>query len=68
MRFANEVNKMPKRACRKCKRVVEGNTCVVCQSSDLTSSFQGSVVIFDVDSEIAKRLGITAPGTYAIRV
>ena len=59
---------MAKRACRKCKRIVEGSQCVVCQSSDLTSSFQGAVMIFDVNSEIAKKLGITAPGTYAIIV
>lgn len=59
---------MPKRACRQCKRIVTTNKCLVCLSSDLTTSFQGSVVIFDVESEVAKKLGITAPGTYAIRV
>jgi DNA-directed RNA polymerase subunit E" len=59
---------MVKRACKQCKRIVMGNKCVACQSTDLASSFQGAVVIFDVESEVAKKLGITAPGTYAIRV
>jgi DNA-directed RNA polymerase subunit E" len=59
---------MPKKACRTCKRIVTGNTCPICKTSDLTTTFQGIVVIFDVESEIAKKLGITAPGKYAIRV
>ncbi len=58
---------MAKRACKQCKRIVKGNMCEVCKSADLTTSFQGTVVIFDVDSEIAKKLGITAPGPYAIK-
>ena len=60
---------MPKKACRQCKRIVlKGNECPACKSTDLTTSFQGTIVIFDVESEIAKKLGITAPGTYAIKV
>jgi len=35
---------------------------------ETTSSFQGMVVIFDTESEIAKKLGITTPGKYAIKV
>ncbi len=60
---------MAKKACKNCKAIVmKGNVCPICKSTDLTSSFQGTIVIFDVESEIAKRLGITAPGKYAIRV
>lgn len=58
---------MPRRACRQCKRIVRGSLCPVCKV-ETTTNFQGIVVIFDVESEIAKKLGITAPGTYAIRV
>jgi len=58
-----------KKACRNCKAIVmKGNVCPICKGTDLTSSFQGIVYIFDVNSEIAKRLGITAPGKYAIKV
>jgi len=60
---------MAKKACKNCKAVVaKGNVCPMCKSTDLTSSFQGTVVIFDVNSEIAKKLGITAPGKYAVKV
>ncbi|MCD6215920.1 MAG: hypothetical protein DRP08_01025 [Candidatus Aenigmatarchaeota archaeon] len=56
------------KACRSCKRIVSGKTCPVCKTSDLTSSFQGIIQIFDPNgSEIAKKVGITAPGKYAIR-
>jgi DNA-directed RNA polymerase subunit E" len=60
---------MAKKACRNCKRIIlKGSVCPVCKSTDLTASFQGIVVIFDVQSDIAKTLGITAPGKYAIKV
>lgn len=55
------------RACKSCKRLVEGRMCPICKTSDLTRSFQGVIEIFDCDSEIAKKLNITAPGKYAIR-
>jgi DNA-directed RNA polymerase subunit E" len=58
-----------KKVCRSCKRVLEkGNVCPVCKSTDLTTSFQGTVMIFDVESDIAKKLGIAAPGRYALKV
>ncbi|MBI4896312.1 MAG: DNA-directed RNA polymerase subunit E'' [Candidatus Aenigmarchaeota archaeon] len=60
---------MTDKACKQCKRIIEkGNRCEACHTSELTSSYQGSVIIFDVESEIAKRLHITAPGKYAIKV
>ncbi len=61
------VNHM-KKACKICKRIVEGNICVVCNSDNLTSNYQGVVVIFSSDSEVAKKLGITVPGEYALKV
>jgi DNA-directed RNA polymerase subunit E" len=59
---------MARKACKGCKRIVEKNVCPVCKSTDLTSNFKGIVVIFDPESELAKKLGITAPGKYALRV
>ena len=58
------------RACTNCRRLVkEGSECPVCKSKELTSSWRGMVVIYDPDnSEIAKEIGIEAPGRYAIRV
>lgn len=60
---------MVKKACRNCKAIIlKGNVCPICKSTDLTTSFQGIVVIFDTNSEIAQKLGITAPGKYALKV
>ena len=59
---------MVKRACRQCKRILKGTTCPVCKTSNITTSFQGTIVIFDVESDVAKKLGVTAPGKHAIKV
>jgi len=57
------------KACRICKRIIEeGNECAICGSTDLTKNWKGVVIIFNPESEIAKKLGITVPGKYAINV
>lgn len=56
------------KVCRDCHRVLEGNICPVCKKSNLTDDWSGLVIIFDVESEIAKKLNITTPGRYALRV
>lgn len=55
------------KACRQCKRILTGKTCPVCKTDDVRSA-QGIIVIFDTNSEIAKKMGITSPGKYALRV
>ncbi len=48
-------------ACRKCKCVTIGKVCPACKSSDLTSDWEGIVVVANPEtSKIAKTLGITA--------
>ncbi len=61
---------MVKKACQDCKRIVDekAKECHVCKTKNLTRNFQGSVVIFSTDSETAQKLGITAPGKYALKV
>lgn len=59
---------MVRRACKQCKRIISGTQCPVCKSDDITTSFQGVIVVFNAESEVAKKLGITAPGKYAIKV
>jgi len=49
-------------ACRKCKSVTIGKVCPVCKSSDLTPDWSGQ------NSHIAKTLGITEKGKYALKV
>ena len=56
-------------ACRKGKCVTIGKVCPACKSSDLTSDWEGVVVIASPDqSKIAKTLGITVKGKYALKV
>ncbi len=56
------------RACRDCRRIITGTVCPVCKTSNTTTNFQGVMIIFDSSSEIAQKLGISAPGKYAIKV
>ena len=57
-----------KKVCKNCKIFVKGTQCPLCKSSDLTSSWKGRVIIFDPNkSEIAKKMGITVKGEYAIK-
>jgi DNA-directed RNA polymerase subunit E" len=59
---------MPEKACKSCRRLVKGNVCPICKTSDLTTNWRGIIVILDTDSEIAKAANITSPGKYAVRV
>ena len=59
---------MTEKACKTCRRLVKGNLCPICKSSNVTTSWKGVLVVFSENSEIAKEAGITAPGKYAVRV
>ena len=56
------------KACKNCKRIVEGKECVVCKSKELTRNWKGVLIIYDPESEIAKISGHTVPGRYALQV
>ena len=57
------------KVCKTCRRFVKGPKCPVCNQSNLTSGWKGVVVINNpADSEIAKTLGVTAPGKYCLTV
>ena len=56
-------------ACRKCKFVTIGKVCPACKSSDLTPDWSGIALVVDPsNSQIARTLGITEKGKYALRV
>jgi len=56
-------------ACRKCKFVTMGKVCPACKSSDLSPDWNGVVLVVDPsNSQIARTLGITAKGKYALKV
>jgi len=55
------------KVCRHCKRFVEGKVCPVCNQSSFSRSWKGKVFINDPEnSEVAKFMGIKAPGKYCI--
>ncbi len=61
---------MAAKACKNCKYIVEsGDVCPICKGTDLTTNWKGFVIIVDPsNSEIAKKMGITIPGKYALRL
>ena len=55
--------------CRECHRVVEGESCSICGVSNLTADWTGYLVIIDPErSEVAKRMNISLPGRFALKV
>jgi DNA-directed RNA polymerase subunit E" len=60
---------MTEQACRECHRIVEGLICPTCGSSSLSKDWTGYLVVLDPKgSTLAKTLGITLPGRYALKV
>ena len=60
---------MSKKACKKCKLFIQGSECPICKDNQFTTSWQGRLHILDTNkSEIAKKIGISVKGEYAIKV
>lgn len=58
-----------KKSCRKCRIFVEGDKCPICQENQFSNLWQGRIFILDANkSEVAKKIGITVKGEYAIKV
>ncbi len=56
-------------ACKKCRRLTEANVCPVCGSTEFSNRWSGLAIIIDPEhSEVAKKLGITQKGEYALIV
>ncbi|HID60930.1 MAG TPA: DNA-directed RNA polymerase, subunit E'' [Hadesarchaea archaeon] len=60
---------MTEKACRNCNSITEEDRCPNCGGTSLSDDWTGYVVIREIEnSEIAKRLNITKPGRYALKV
>ncbi len=61
---------MVEKACRNCRLIItQGDVCPLCGKSDLTHKWNGYVIIMNAEkSEIAKKMGIKANGTYALNI
>lgn len=61
-------NRIVYKACKACMFISESDTCPRCGAAT-SKDWQGMVAIADFNrSDIAKQMGITANGTYALRV
>lgn len=58
------------KACRTCHKLSEDvKECPVCKGTDLTTFWSGFVEIVNTEkSEIAKKMGATTVGKYALRL
>jgi len=60
---------MKRKVCKKCKLFVKESACPICQSSDLSETWQGRLYITDPEkSQVAKKAEIKQKGEYAIKV
>ena len=60
---------MARKVCKKCKLFVQGDQCPLCKGHSFSESWKGRVFIVNPEkSEIAKNIGITAKGEYALKV
>ncbi|RLE47807.1 DNA-directed RNA polymerase subunit E'' [Candidatus Woesearchaeota archaeon] len=58
-----------KKACKHDKFLTEEDTCPLCKGNKFVLNWKGRMYILDYEkSEIAKKIGITANGEYAIKV
>ena len=60
---------MIEKACKKCKAITKEKECPLCHSTSFTVLWRGKVIIIDpAKADIAKKLQITVPGVYALRI
>ncbi|MCI4366795.1 MAG: DNA-directed RNA polymerase, subunit E'' [Thermoplasmata archaeon] len=56
------------KACKNCKTITDQNKCPRC-AGEVSREWQGYLLVMDPEkSEIARKMGINAPGRYALRV
>jgi len=63
--------RQPFKACIKCKLLVPFNVeeCPNCGSLEFSEDWEGVVIVVDPEkSHLAKRLGISKPGRYAVKL
>jgi DNA-directed RNA polymerase subunit E" len=61
--------KKKEKACRNCGFLTTAETCLSCGGTTMSGDWAGYTIVIDPDnSEIAKRLNITKPGKYALKV
>ena len=58
-----------RKACKQCKLFYDGGECPGCKSVNSSTNWKGRIAVIDAEkSEIAKKIGLTKNGEYAIKV
>jgi len=58
-----------RKVCKSCKLFYGGEQCPICKGTNTAVSWKGRIAVLDPNrSEIAKKIGITIKGEYAIKV
>jgi len=58
-----------KKVCKKCKVFIESDKCPICDGNQFSETWKGKIFVNKPeDSELAKKMGITKKGTYAIKI
>ncbi|MBI2549060.1 DNA-directed RNA polymerase subunit E'' [Candidatus Woesearchaeota archaeon] len=57
-----------KKVCKNCRHFVDGDECPYCKTSQFTTNWHGRITYIDAQkSMIAKKIGVTTTGEYAIK-
>lgn len=60
---------MIEKACKNCRLIIATNLCPECKTTNVSEDWFGEAIILDPKiSLIAKGMGVTKPGRYALRV
>ena len=60
---------MTKKVCRKDRLLFEGSACPICKGDQFGDGWKGRIIVIDANkSEVAKKVGYTVKGEYAIKV
>lgn len=58
-----------KKVCKKCRVFIEGDKCPSCGGNQFNEAWKGRIFVRNPEeSDIAKKIGISKKGTYAIKV
>ena len=58
-----------KNVCKQCKMFYDGDTCPGCKGNQKAATWKGRLNVINAEkSEIAKKIGTTVNGEYAIKV
>lgn len=60
---------MKKKVCKRCRMFYDSNECPSCKISSVAAVWRGRLFMADFEkSTIAKKIGITKNGEYAIKI